>query len=193
MKLSNLKLDSEFSAYKQKRTILLKPEVSPLVAYLTLRDLFGPPNGDIDPIKSRWCYQLSDSEAMYEIYDYKFETWSLAIFHRKHDTLVAEKLGDSFLSALRKASERHKSHIQKLAKETSHYVLENPFRLYYNSASSLLESAKNTNIFDSGSLCLAALFLFISSFEGFMNLLYELYLDSALRDDRISDRLRIKD
>ena len=100
MKLSNLKLDSEFSAYKYKRTVLLKPEVSPLVAYLTLRDLFGPPNGeDIDPSKSRWCYQLSDSEAWYEIYDYKFETWSLSIFHRKHDALAAEKLGDSFLSA----------------------------------------------------------------------------------------------
>jgi hypothetical protein len=172
------------------RTFLIKPDISPIVAYLTLRESFGEPNSNqFDDIKSQWCFHLQHADGCLEIYDWKLETWSLGVFHKDNDPEAAKKLGDAFLLEMAKKGQRYISTTRELAKQAKRHILQNPFRLYYDSAVSLLESAKQADSFSAEPFCRAAFFLFISSFEGFMNLLYELYLNPALRDDRIADRL----
>jgi hypothetical protein len=196
---------------------LLKPDdISPLSAYYTLKGLFGPPNCDsFDESKIQWAYFFRVPDAYLNVYDYKLETWSIAVyeddnsklareifgseihkdwgaqfaeFHDKANKEKAEKIGRDFLSLLRKHVPQSAAKIRSAESDASEFVLQNPFTLYYRSAVKLLEEVPDA-VIDASHYYRSAFFLFIAAFEGLLNLIYELYLKADLRDERIYDRL----
>jgi hypothetical protein len=72
-------------------------------------------------------------------------------------------------------------------------VIQNPFALYFRTAEELIGIAEIAAgceaLSASGTICQAAFFQLLIAAEGFLNLIYELYLKPELRDDRIAGRL----
>ena len=219
MKISDVSLASESDDYPIKvNHFVLKPhDISPLAAYHTLKALFGTPNGkEFDDTKSQWDYYLRVPGAFLEIYDWKLESWSIAVyedamsklfkevmgdkyepteFAQKHseftskfDGTRAERIGNEFLELLRKYIPKSAAKVKKAVAESDQFVLQNPFTLYHGSALDLLEEVPDAGI-DSSNYYRSAFFLFIAAFEGLLNLIYELYLKPELRDERIYERL----
>ena len=214
MKPSDITLAEDPELSIRVRHALLKPDdISPLSAYLILKELFGEPNGSFDETKSQWAYYLRVPGAYLDIYDYKLETWSIGVYEISSvDTFAlnndnaqklqnqftelmsnideekAEKIGNEFLNLLRKHLPKSAAKIKKAESEANRFVLQNPFTLYYQSAVSLLEEVPDT-VIDASDYYRSAFFLFIASFEGLLNLIYELYLKADLRDERIYERL----
>ncbi|MBD2532080.1 hypothetical protein H6G97_21830 [Nostoc flagelliforme FACHB-838] len=201
MKLVEIRLtnENEHPDY-QNRTVLLKPDdLSPYAAYLTLKGLFGEPNRHSIDNKSQWSYELKVPNAILDVYDWKIESWSVGVYADSGDELEAKKIGQEFVELLQKQAQKYNSQIKSAAINTENFILQNPFALYYQSASNLMEHLKkiNSNSLKSDiisnimskDICRAAFFLFMASFEGLLNLIYELYLKPELRDERIYDRL----
>lgn len=222
MKLSDVSVckDDNTSPIRINQAVLKPWDIPPLSAYYALRDLFGPPNyDDFDDTKSQWAYYLQVPGARLEIYDWKLESWSIAVhtdtseaiskeltylhdtgasgadygrrmmeLHSHDNDAQAENIGKAFLELLRKHAMKFSGKIDEAAKGAKRFVLQNPFALYYSSANSLLDKArKNDN--KSADYCRAVFFLFVAAFEGLLNLVYELYAKSELRDERIYERL----
>ena len=101
------------------------------------------------------------------------------------------------------ASAKQRAVYSKLLNSPSGHVIENPFALCYRTARELLEIAEQLTQKGGGilgaapqlgdstryTLCRAAFFHLIAAVEGWLNLVYEIYLKAELRDDRIVDRL----
>jgi hypothetical protein len=72
-------------------------------------------------------------------------------------------------------------------------VIQNPFALNFRMAEELIGSAEiaagREALSVSSTVCQAAFFHLLIAAEGFLNLIYELYLKPELRDDRIAGRL----
>lgn len=192
------------------RHFLLKPEdVSPLEAYLVLKEIFGEPNNEYDEDKSEWSYLLSAQGSYVEVYDWKLESWSIAVYSGDNDQSTAKKIGDSFHHEIRTKAQKIKGKVKECVSNPSGYVIQNPYNLYYESANELLELLNSDDISpellkkvpisdrilffkyrnSESYVCRAAFLLYIASFEGLLNLVYELYLNSSLRDSRIYERL----
>lgn len=180
----------------------LPDELSPYTVYTILKDLFGNPNSDFDPTKSEWAYDLKVPGATIEIYDWKLGWVRIHVCAESDDHEEAMRIGEEFIEVLQKQAQRHSKQIKSAAETTNSYILQNPFALYYKSAKNIMEELEQMNSSESESavlllekplqledLCRSAFFLFIASFEGFLNLIYELYLKSELKDERIYDRL----
>lgn len=222
MKLSDISLSSDkIDLPILVNQALLKPQdISPLSVYHTLKELFGEPNGTFDDSKSQWSYHLRVSGAYLEVYDWKLETWSVAVYEdstienikqifgsnkgpfsqelmlqvfdasERGDKAKAEKIGNEFLALLMKYIPKANSKIKKAEGEASQFVLQNPFALYHQSAVNLLNKSIDTNTtVESSDYYRSAFFLLIAAFEGLLNLIYELYLKTDLRDNRIYERL----
>ena len=154
-----------------------------------------------------------------EIYDWTLYSWSIAIYGdastsdereffaafgrdlsdsevaKKYTELIdkrdeekGERIGNEFLQLLKKHVPKTVGRMKKVSAEATDFVLQNPFALYYFSAISVLETADDspTNAAD---YYRSAFFLFIAAFEGLLNLIYELYARTDLRDERIYERL----
>jgi len=222
MKLSDISLATDTSALPiMSNQALLKPEdISPLSAYYTLKDLFGKPNyAAFDDTKTQWAYYLRIPGAYIEVYDWKLESWSIAVYEdaalqyatqvyssldkhalnqsihhvvleglEKGDKKKAEKLGHAFLALLRQHIPKSAHKVKQAETKATGFFLQNPFNLYYQSAVNLLQQAQ-TPTTDASDYHRPAFFLFIAAFEGLLNLIYELYLKSDLRDARIYERL----
>jgi hypothetical protein len=221
MKISDISTTKDEYNYPMRvRHALLKPDDIPsLIAYYTLRELFGPPNGEIDKLKSQWGYYLRVPGAYLGIYDWKLESWSIAVYEDSNvdigrelleleksgatkevinqrfseltqniDWVKAEKIGNAFLGLLRKHAQKFNSQANKAAADAKSFVLQNPYVLYSSSAVNLLEKARDSPA-DARDYYRSAFFLFIAAFEGLLNLIYELYAKSELRDDRVFERL----
>jgi hypothetical protein len=176
VKISDISLSKEDDKLPiNVRHALIKPDdLSPLSAYLTLKELFGDPNNDFDDLKSQWAYFLRVPNAYIEIYDWKLESWSISVYEdsntalaneilgstpeknanedfgekyqeflSKVDEAKAEKIGLEFLDLLRKHISKSASKIKKAAAEANQFVIQNPFALYYNSASNLLNKTSS--------------------------------------------------
>ena len=204
MKLSDIRLvTEEEQPNPQGRTHLIKDvDLSAYSLYLTLRGLFGKPNGGFDETKSQWSYELKVPGAVLEVYDWKIESCSIGIYVDSEDLDDAQRIGKEFIEFIKKQCAKHNSHIKEAVNKTNSFILQNPFSLYYSSATNIMEEIDNIlsaeldlniNPFKQQQkvtdLCRSAFFLFIASFEGLLNLIYELYLRPELRDERIYDRL----
>ncbi len=175
-------------------TALIRPaEVSPFSAYLALRAQFGPPNSDkFDDMKTQWCYYLKWQDAHFEIYDWKLEALSIAVYLEDNDEERATKLGDEIANLIHKSSLRQTAVIAKAAKSATGYVFQNPYLLYYETGEELLARASQGNLGDATFCSRAAFFMFMSAFEGLLNLIYEMYLrrEFARRADSRTTRTR---
>lgn len=215
MKITDLDLaareDFEKIDDSNARSFLLKPEeVSPLEAYLVLKETFGEPNDEFfDESKSQWSYLLKLQNTYIQIYDWKIDSWSLAVYSEDRKEETGQKIAKSIHQCIKSQVPKFKSKIKDCISKPAGYVIQNPYHLYYQTANELLELVKlgvsspealqNTeteqikflirNLSPDSSVCRAAFFLYIASFEGLLNLIYELYLRSSLRDQRIYEHL----
>lgn len=177
-----------------------------------LKDIFGMPNTDPnwtwDPeyhkvqqyfllgnhaaiVIELWSYVDSKGyeltgELIYEYASIKYDNFSEPLTRPTQDTV---KEVEEFIRLLYEEVDNYihrnrKRLLREIAAQDTRYFLD-PFHVYFRSASRLFEQAnKNSSYYND--LYLASFFLFISSFEGFVNLLYELYLDEGLREDNFS-------
>lgn len=189
MKISEIrKLDETKKITEQADASLKIPdELSPYVVYLILQDLLGSPNGDFDPAKSNWAFFLEVPGSIIEVYDWKMYSVSVNVYTESNDHEEAMKTGQEFFAILKKQSQKYSAKIKSKIEITNTYILQNPFALYYASAENIMNELSQMNLVED--LCRSAFFLFIASFEGFLNLIYELYLKPELKDERIYDRL----
>lgn len=188
-----------------RRDYFLKPtSLSPYQAYKTLKEEFGAPNSSMfDDMKSQWQYSLQTHEAYFEIYDWKLFSWSIGIYLKKGKKKSAEDIAQNFLKAFENKATKYNSAIKEKLKSPSGLVIENPFLTYRETADSLFEllsvlkEPKQSEKWEfefSGwakhyDLCRSAFIMYLSSVEGFVNLIYELYLRKALREKRVYDRM----
>jgi hypothetical protein len=195
----------EHKVSTNNRTAFARPlSLSPLEAYLGLKSLFGKPNREhIDPTKQQWVFLLKTDGARIEINDWKLESWSIHIYEQNKDEARAKRLIKELERQIIQASAKHRALVSNLLKNPAGHVIENPFALYYRTARELLAIAEElrkehgnlpsaaTKLGDSTryTLCRAAFFHLIAAVEGWLNLVYEVYLKAELRDNRIVDRL----
>lgn len=201
-----------------ERDYIVKPDIKPYLVYITLKELFGNPNNSsFDEDKVQWSWQFKYEEFYIEIYDWKLLNTSIAIYHQSSDKDKSKNIGDKINELLTKNTVQKKSRIKTIIKESKHKILENPYITYYSTAQGLLKTAKFVDEIDSKNASLAfekifdennqdvivdfdfidrsadlyrsAFLMFLSSFEGFLNILYELYLKSELRADRLYERI----
>jgi hypothetical protein len=188
------------------RTLLEKPaDISALEAYLVLKKEFGEPERNyLDEQKQQWVFLLKTENALVEVYDWKQDSWSITVYELSDDKARAEKIVRALLQQIRNARAKVKSELNEILKQNFGQVIENPFYLYYNTATELLALAKKLSISNAHdepavaqiatydteeTLCRAAYFQLVASVDGLLNLIYDLYLRYELRDDRIVDRL----
>ncbi|HEY1772568.1 MAG TPA: hypothetical protein VGH91_05190 [Gammaproteobacteria bacterium] len=188
-----------------ERSFLLKPEgVSPYQAYSFLKETFGQPNSDeFDDMKTQWQYALQSSDAYYEIYDWKVFTWSIGVYLREGAKKSGEELANELFKLFKAGAAKGKNALKEKLKHPDGLVIENPFFTYRETADSLYElliEMQEPKKDEAGhlefhhwwkhyDLCRAAFIMYLSSVEGFINLLYELYLRKSLREKRIYDRI----
>ena len=194
------------SAAGGARTFLENPaDISALEAYLVLKKEYGAPDRDyLDKQKHQWIFLLKTEDALVEVYDWKQVSWSIAVYELSDDEARAEKIAKALFQKIRNGCGKVKSEMKAILKQDIGQVIENPFCLYYNTATGLLELAKKLSISNvhkepaiaeianwdtEETLCRAACFQFVSSVEGLLNLIYDIYLRQELREDRIVDRL----
>jgi len=200
------------------RDYLLKPDINPYLVYTILKENFGQPNSDIfDEDKSQWQWLFTYKDFHIEIYDWRLFSSSIAIYHQSSDKEQSQKLAETINDLFNKAAQQKKAKIKLLVKEAKHKLLENPFVTYYSTAENLLELStaidqwtlsnsaslqdelskgigpaltSSLDLWDKKSdLYRSAFLMFLSSFEGFLNIMYELYLKTELRADRLYDRI----
>lgn len=184
------------------RTSFARPtEISPLHAYIGLKSMFGEPNREyIDEDKQQWVFLLKTTNAKLEVNDWKLGSWSVHVYEENGDEARAEKILNELVQQATRAALKHRKAISELLQSPPGHILENPFSLYLQTAVDLLELARKSKTpFGEGnqfsdwmaqySLCRAAFFQFIACMEGFLNLVYEVFLKPELRDERIMERL----
>lgn len=188
------------------RDHLIKPDINPYLVYLILKETFGGPNSDfIDEDKTQWQWVFKYNDFYIEIYDWKLLSTSIGIYHSGSDKKLSEKLGQEINTLLSKIGQQKKGILKTKAKGSKHKLLENPFVTYYSTAENLITISKTIDdliklpsdlpidtyeLWDKkNDLYRSAFLMFLSSFEGFLNILYELYLKTELRADRIYERI----
>src|SRR5713226_1090248 len=195
----------EYRDIGSDHTDFVRPlSLSPLEAYLGLKSLFGEPNReDIDVTAQQWAFFIETDKARIMVNDWKLESWSIHIYEQNKDKARAERLIKELERQIIQASAKHRAFCSKLLKSPAGHVIENPFALCYRTARELLEIAEQLSQKDGGlpdaatkpddstghTLCRAAFFHLIAAVEGWLNLVYEIYLKAELRDHRIVDRL----
>ena len=200
------------------RDYLLNPDVSPYIVYSLLKEYFGEPNCyDVDEEKQQWEWTFKYKEFYISIYDWRLLSTSIAIHSLNENKSRGEKLAEVIHSLLKKEGLQKKNKIKTLIKNSKHKVLENPFITYYSTAKNLLDVASfidkivTTNVSQifkeeqgkivnstglnfelwhkQNDLYRSSFLMFLSSFEGFLNIMYELYLKPELRVGRIYERI----
>jgi len=188
------------------RSYLTHPEIDPYLVYIVLKDTFkiAPKlNEDEEKIQWTWCFKYQDFYI--EIYDWRLYSSSIGVYHTGNDNDKSQKLGDEICKLLNKAGQQKKSIKAAKAKFSKHRILENPFKTYYKIAENLIAGYgimnklaisrlelpfDKSDIWEQQSaLYQSAFLMFLSSFEGFLNILYELYLKRELRNDRLYERI----
>lgn len=206
LELFNECIPTKKGEHMYERDYLIKPDISPYLVYTILKESFGAPNSDFfDEDKSQWQWIFKYKDFYIEIYDWKLLSTSIGIYHEGSDQVKSERLGNEINELLAKIAEQKKSLLKTKAKNCKHKLLENPFVIYYSTANNLLSIAKTIDklikihseipieTFDlwekKNDLYRSAFLMLLSSFEGFLNILYELYLKTELRTDRLYERI----
>jgi hypothetical protein len=196
---------------KLTRDILIKPDINNYLAYVTLKELFAQPLVVKDN-KSQWCWNFKFNDFIIEIYDWNIDTISIAIYRIETDIKASKILANQIIQQFEKEINKRKHLLKSAIKKSTYRVIENPFYTYYSTGSGLLELAKDArngeydlddNIMQEfklafkhlkkhspqNNICKATFLMFLSSIEGLINILYELYLKKELRVKRIIERI----
>jgi len=130
------------------RTYLDQPsDISALEAYLVLKQEYGKPERDfLDEQKQQWVFLLKTEGALVEAYDWKQDSWSIAVYESKDDEARAANISKALREKIRRGRGRVKSDLSSILKKEFGQVIENPFYLYYNTATELKELAKRLSI-----------------------------------------------
>lgn len=193
----------QFPAF-DSRVLLLKPtDLSPYIAFSILKEWFGSSIPEEDESKIQWNYYLFTPHLAISVCDWKLHSLSIEVFKRESDYDRVEQEAEEFVELLRKQVSKHLGKVKSAALRARGFVYQNPFALYFSNAESILEKASQGRdeetirtafelhrLEKSGDLYRAAFFLYVASLEGLLNLIYEIYLNPALRDERIYNRLK---
>ena len=184
------------------RRVLLKPEIAPLEAYLAMRSVFGPPNsGPSEDKKVQWEWVLAAPDYVVRVYDYKLDSWSIEVYGPEESV---EREANAFKKkVVATANKKVRGQLKNALKTPESLMIENPYGYYYTTATDLHQAAVrflrggDDSFSRTGlhvdSIMSAAFLMYFSAVEAFINLMYELYLRSDLRDDRIVTRLSRED
>ena len=194
MKWDELTLVDEntFNLGRKERSFLLKGQsLSPYQVFLILKNQYGIPEYKQEEWKIQWMYFLEHKDAFFEIYDWKLYSWSIGVYLKnENDDKAAGLLALELSSSFEKASSKYNSVIKSKKQSPDEYLIQNPFVIYRESADTILKILQgNKTYLDDKDLCKSAFLLYLSSVEGFMNLIYELYLRKELREERIYERI----
>jgi uncharacterized protein (UPF0216 family) len=186
----------------EDRTAFARPaNISPLEAYLGLKSLFGEPDREhIDPTCQQWAFLIRTDGARIEINDWKFESWSIHVYEQNGDVARAKLLIKEITRKIVHASSKQSGLISNLLKNPQGHVVQNPYALHYRTAEELIEIASRLSVKEGGkssrlgdsagrTLHRATFFHLVAAVEGWLNLVYEIYLKPELRENRIVDRL----
>lgn len=202
MNLSDLeRLDWQDLPEASERALFTRSESpSPYIIYLILKNSFGPGTEEEDSEKVQWSYLLKAPGGYLEIHDWLLDSWSLETYAEQEDEQKAQLLEKEFLSLISQEAMKYERYAKQPREKATSYILSNPYTIYYEDAKRLTQlaedgvSKKNLNPWSpdfstSHLICRSAFLAFMSAFEGFLNLIYELYLRPDLRDVRLYERL----
>ena len=187
-------------------------DVHKLMAYKIMHETFGPPNTDFVGEKSNWEWILKTDKGLLSVYDYK-GWWSIGYVGtdrniKKELIEYASMLKDAILEEANKFKITKK----QIKDKKIGGIITNPYSLFFNTAEHLLDEAqriitdirnynkdkKGSDLFTeelNKSLIVGALFrsAFVASylgFEGFINVIYNIFLDSRYRNDIFENKLK---
>ena len=180
------------------------------VIYKVLDETFGSPNyypGD----NSLWIWVFKTNTGLLTVYDYK-GSWSIGFIYSEH-TEELEQEAELLKTALLKEAQKVKFSKKQIKDNKVGGSLKNPYILYKNTAWNLLLQAskfeeeikqlqhQNSDFIEklnklsglsliNSSLYRSAFMNFFCSLEGFINLVYALFLKARYRSEFYSNKLR---
>lgn len=197
-------LDKDFplDSYRT-RDCLLKSELNPYLIYRTLKDKFGEPDPSfIEEKNIQWGYLLKYGNFLFEIYDWKVISCSIVIYSTEKNKDASEKIGKNLKDLLEKEAIKYQHEFDSKLKRPHAKIIQNPYKLYFETAENLRDLANELvsksdlendfmNTFHlyqkQFDIARSAFLMYLSAFEGFLNLIYELYLKFEHREKRIFD------
>lgn len=187
------------------------------IVYSIIRDCIGDAGeeGDND---YEWYFNIKVGEFRFFLYEKDEFTAEFSVEQKgkEQNEKAINQVAKQFIELLSKQSGKYNARMKAAALKATGYVLSNPYATYFGDAEKLMKEAEelerkiarqeNAGFPDNEpfevwhekhtknkelqpALCRSAFFMFVASFEGFLNLLYELYLKTSLRDERISGKL----
>jgi hypothetical protein len=189
------------------RDCLVKTNSHPYIVYKVLKNQFGPPNNhSVDDDKVKWSYSLYTDGYSVDIYDWKQLSCSIVIYSKEKNKVTSEKLAHAINNLITNEGKKYQKEFKEKIKNPTARIIQNPFQLYFSTARNLktlaneLSSKKNENgTFDFVNqfnvflkhfdVSRSAFLMYLSSFEGFLNLLYELHLKTEYKEERIFNTL----
>ena len=191
MKTNDLRPTNIDPATLRMRPITLhRTDPTPYIVYITLRQLYGPPTATDKAERTQWYFDLETAGAQVRIRDWNKTSWLIDVYHEQPDRTSAEALGQDVVKLLTHQSGQYSAQVKQLTIKPRYTTIQNAFRIYFASAENLLSLAQNAhNVGEREDLCRSAFFLFLSSFEGLLNIIYDLYLKPFLNNDRIRSTL----
>lgn len=201
-KIEDLKLfNGELPYGNIERSFTIKPDINPYCIYKTLKDIFGKPNNNYtDDDKIKWSFSFKYNDFYIVIYDWKELSTNIAVNGDEGKTKDAENLAKKIKQKLEKEASSFKKELKKKLNNPDAKIIQNPFKLYYSTAENLRELAKDVivksndieDLQDSFDIFVkqfdisrSAFLMYLSSFEAFLNLVYEMNLKNEHRDERI--------
>lgn len=191
----------EIVAY-DRVTFLQSNDLSPYLVFLVLKEWFGLPIVEQDEPKIQWHFYLFTPNLALDVHDWKLDSLSIDVYKKDPDFNEVDEEIAKFVKMLKKQTDRQMAKTNSAISKAKSFLYKNPFALYFTNAENLLSNAsewssietktssKLYQLASSGDLYRAAFFLYVASFEGLLNLIYEIYLNQDLRDERIFTHLK---
>jgi hypothetical protein len=175
---------------RQRPAFQYGADIPPYLIYTALRETYGPPNGEPGSSKAQWCYEIRGAGAHIRVRDWNQFSWVVDVYDDGGDGERGAAVGREFIRMVENLSARFAKRVKEVAKGSRHLIIQNPYKVYMSSAEGLLALAEAApNQAEKEDLCRGSFFLFLSSFEGLLNVIYDLYLRPSLDDARIKSTL----
>ncbi len=213
--LESLRLATEEETLGGGHAIIPLPpdDIPPVAVFRVLRESFGKPNHTWDAEKSLWGWALTGPNGVLTVHDWK-GGWSIGFLGAREPSTDLAEDAERLLGELQGLAEGKKL----LTGSAAGGVIINPFRIYGDMSETLLDEAREVSnkkdarraavagsrsaekALDYGdfifgatarrrSLLIAAMLARIVSLEGFLNLVYHLFISPELADERVRERI----